>query len=86
MVVVVRVWDALLLDMDQTVLFRAMLAVVEQHTQEVLACSEHLALWHKLAGLPLSSPDTASLLEATHYQFADLTRCEASRAPVKHVL
>lgn len=70
---VARVWDSLLLTMDSTVLFRAMLAIMELNTPQLLACDEPLALWQRLAAAPQLVQSDASLLDATHWHYASLT-------------
>jgi hypothetical protein len=65
-------WDVLLLEMDQAVMFRAMLAIVDQQTKPLLCCQDQLTMWHKLAGLPMCA-DAAELLDATNYHFSSLT-------------
>lgn len=66
------VWDMMLLEGSASVLFRAMLTIVDSNVQTLLACKDSLSLWQKVVRMPGLFTEPAMLLSTAMLQYHDI--------------
>lgn len=67
-------WDMMLFEGSASVLFRAMLTVVDSNVQALLTCKDTLDLWQKIVSIPGMFNEPSAMLGNAMIQYEDITK------------